>query len=94
MQSVYLEDLRIQAGMTPTQVLVLIRCSYPDIAPKQRSGVVHWEKQGILDFRVVDALSVIYNQPVEVVKAASLASRKRFHERPKKVTKKVSLVLT
>lgn len=90
MELVYLEDLRKEADLTPTQVLKAFRDVAPDLAPKERSGVVHWEQQGILDFRIIDTLAVVYGRSTFVVKAAALASKARFNARRKNVTKLVS----
>ncbi len=90
MKPVYLEDLRKEADLTPTQVLRAFRDVAPDVAPTQRSGVIHWEQQGILDFRIIDTLATVYGKPTNVVKAAALASKERFNARRKNVTSIVS----
>lgn len=89
----YLEDLRRKSGLTIQQVLDKARDVAPDIAPSTRAGIIHWEQQGILNVRVIQALSLIYDCPLAEITDAATASKKRYHDRrkhQKKVTKEVT----
>lgn len=88
MPTLYLEDLRKEAGFSPTEALRAVAAIAPDVAPKHRSGIVHWEDQGILDFRVITALATIYKKPELAVRSASLASRERFRQKQKQKVSK------
>ena len=76
-----LRDIRYSVGKTPTQVLQEVRELFPEIAPKERSGVTNWENQGIRDIRVIRALAAIYNRPVEEIEAAALRCKEIFNSK-------------
>lgn len=70
-----LRDLRIESGLSISQVLEGVRLVAPGVAPKERSGIINWEVQGIQNARVLAALAIVYKQPIEVVIAAAEHSR-------------------
>ena len=91
MNTVTLADLRKQSGRSIGSIHASMQSVCPEIAPKSRSGVIHWETQGIMDVRVIRALSIVYLKPFEVVESAALLSRAAFLSRKKIVPKKVTL---
>ena len=88
--STTLATIRSESGKTLGEIHACLKSKFPEVAPKERSGIIHWEKQGIMDVRVIRALSTVYGKKFDVIESAALLSRADFLSR-KKVTKQVTL---
>jgi hypothetical protein len=75
--SITLKDLRDGSGKSLGVILSEVKSIAPDVAPSQRSGIIHWERQGITKVRVIRVLSQVYGLPFETVEAAALESKRR-----------------
>lgn len=78
-----LRDLRIESGLSIAQILDGVRQFAPEIAPKERSGIINWEVQGIQNAEVLNALAHVYKVPFSEILQAAKAS-KAMHQKPGK----------
>lgn len=76
-----LENLRKKSEKSMGTILAELRQIAPAICPSQRSGIIHWEKQGITDVRVIRALSTVYGVDFEVIERAALHAKDRFKKK-------------
>jgi hypothetical protein len=81
MESPTLADLRKQSDKSLGTILAELRRDFPDVCPTARSGIIHWEKQGITNARVIRALSSIYGVSLEVAEEAAFASKRAYYAR-------------
>ncbi len=78
-----LRDLRIESGLSIAQILEGVRLVAPGVAPKERSGIINWEVQGIQNAEVLNALALVYRRPfLEILQAARQS--KSLHQTPEK----------
>lgn len=76
--SVTLRGLREASGKSLGDILAEVRRIAPQIAPVARSGIIHWEKQGIRNIEVIRALAHVYDCPLETVEMAALSAANQF----------------
>ena len=78
---VTLTEMRRQSGLSLQMVLLAVRRIAPDVAPTARSGIIHWERQGTDNIRVIRALAEIYARPLHDVETAMIAAQNENRRR-------------
>jgi transcriptional regulator with XRE-family HTH domain len=70
-----LQQLRESAKLSHGAVLKKLHEVAPDAAPASRNAVFQWERRGIRDVEIIEALALVYGVPFETVRAAAQATR-------------------
>jgi hypothetical protein len=76
-----LREMRSLSQKSIGQVLIEVRRICPEVAPKERSGIINWEVQGFRDFRIVHALSQIYAVPEAEIGRAALKAKEEWRQK-------------